>query len=444
MSTSTTTRRSILLQAWPIILANAAVPMLGLADTAVLGRYGSVAELGAIAVGALIFSFVYWTFGFLRMSTTGFIAQARGAKDEPEVRATLARALLMGVQIGALLIALVWPIQKAAFYLLSASPGVEAVALEYFRIRIWGAPATLGTYALMGTFIGLGQGRHLLLTQLFVNLVNIGLDVWFGGFLGWGASGIALGTAIAEWCAFGLALGLAYASLRHRQTDQETFWPWQRIKDRKRLLEMLSSNADIMIRTLLLLGAFAWFTNTGARFGDAVLAANHVLLQFLSFSAFFLDGYAFVAESLVGSAIGGRDRQRFELAIRRSTELAAATALVLAAGVLFLGPAAVQALTSIEAVHTPAMHALPLAALYVAVGFAAFQLDGIFIGAAWTRQMRNASVISFAIFLAVGWPLTRSYGNQGLWTAFVLYVLARAATLGAYYPALKRRLFAMP
>ena len=438
MTGATPTRLSVLGMAWPIMLANAAVPLLGLTDTAVLGNTGQVAELGAIALGALVFSMLYWSFGFLRMSTTGFTAQAAGARDEPEIRAALARALLSGFALGWLLILLKWPLGSLAFRLLDASSTVEATALEYLQIRIWGAPAALSLYALMGSFIGLGKSKQLLAAQLVLNLFNIVLDVWFAGILGWGARGIALGTAVAEWTTLGLALLLAYRVLRPRHVDQEQFWPSRRIASRAGLAKMLTSNADIMIRTLSLLMGFAWFTNQSARFGDTTLAANHILLQFLSFSAFFLDGYAFVAESLVGAALGARQREQFRLAVRRSTELSAVTAILLAAAVLVGGYGFVNALTDLPDVREAAYRAVPWAALYVALGFAAFQLDGVFIGATRTREMRNAALAALAIFLGTSWPLTDWLGNQGLWLSFTAYVVARAVTLAAYYPKLLR------
>ncbi|MGQ9426830.1 MATE family efflux transporter [Gilvimarinus sp. F26214L] len=222
MARSTLTRRGILAKAWPIILANAAVPTLGLVDTAVIGNFGSAAQLGAIALGAVIFSFVYWSFGFLRMGTTGFVAQAAGARQEPEVRATLGRALLVALAIGSVLTSLQWPLAEVAFLLLDASAEVESVAADYFRIRIWGAPATLATFAIVGTLIGLGKSRTLLSVQLILNGLNIVLDIYFAGVLGMGAQGIALGTVIAEWISCILALAILLAILRRRHRDTET------------------------------------------------------------------------------------------------------------------------------------------------------------------------------------------------------------------------------
>lgn len=193
------TRRSIARQAWPIIVANAAVPMLGLVDTAVIGHYGTAVDLGALALGALLFNFIYWSFGFLRMATTGFTAQADGAGDEPEVRATLARSAGLGLLLGVGLLLLQWPLVTAYFAVMDASAAVEATGEGYFQARIWGAPAALALYAFSGTLIGLGHSRTLLLVQLLLNGLNAVLDVYLAGTLGLGAFGIGLGTAIAEW-----------------------------------------------------------------------------------------------------------------------------------------------------------------------------------------------------------------------------------------------------
>ena len=427
------TRAAVARQAWPIILANAAVPALGLVDTAVIGHYGSATELGALALGALLFNFVYWSFGFLRMGTTGFVAQARGAGDEAEVRATLARALLLAAGLGGGLWLLQWPVAWLYFGLMDGSAAVESVAGEYFRARIWGAPAALALFVISGLLIGLGRSRELLFVQLLLNGLNAGLDVWFAGALGMGARGIGLGTAIAEWGTCAVALVVVLRVLRARHRDAWPFLQWSRIANARRIRQALAANGDILVRTLCLLFAFAWFANAGARFGDVTLAANHILLQLVSFSAFFLDGFAFVAEARVGAAWGARDRAAFRHAVRLTSELAAGAALALAAAVLVLGEAAVAVLTSLPAVReTAAMH-LPWAALYVLLSVAAFQLDGVFIGTTRTREMRQAGLLSLTAFLLLAWPAVAVWGNHGLWAAFVVYVCVRAAALWPHY-----------
>jgi MATE family multidrug resistance protein len=430
--------RYLLQKAWPIILANASVPLLGLVDTAVIGNVGSIIDLGAIAFGALIFSFVYWSFGFLRMGTTGFAAQASGAGDQQEVRAVLGRALLIALCLGVVLILIQWPIGLAAFSLLDGSAPVEAVAQEYFDIRIWGAPATLATFALMGLLIGLGKSRTLLIVQLFLNGLNILLDVWFAGILGWGASGIALGTVIAEWTTVLLAGWLVYRTLNERKLLTEVFWPKAKIMDLSALLKTASANLDIMLRTLILVFSFAFFINQSAKFGDTVLASNHILLQLIAFSAFFLDGYAFVVEALVGGAIGAKRRDVFDLAVRRSTVLALITAILLALVIALVGDIAVMLMTDISSVRLAANQLLPFAALYVLFSFAAFQLDGIFIGASFTRQMRDAAALSIVVYFIAWWALSDQHGIQGLWGAMIIYVVARAVALLLFYPSLRR------
>lgn len=439
MSVEDPTYRLLLRRAWPIILANAASPLLGLADTAVLGHLGSVTDLSAVALGALVFNFIYWAFGFLRMATTGFVAQASGRGDEAEVRATLGRALLLGGALGLALWVLQGPIADVSLALLGGSPEVETVTRDYLGARIWGAPAALASFALMGTLIGLGASRSLLVVQVTMNALNVALDVLFAGVLRMGAPGVGLGTAIADWAAALLALVLVGRILKQRHADDQPFAPWALLKDVPRLLQTLWAHADILLRTLLLLLGFGWFTRQGAGFGDETLAANHVLLQFISFSAFFLDGYAFVTESLVGTALGARAPSVFDAAVRRSGVLALGTAIVLAALWAALGSRAIALLTDLASVRELASAFLPYAATYVALSALAFQLDGIFIGATRTRDMRNAAFLSVAVFLAAGTYLCDALGNRGLWIAFILFVVARAVFLGAYYPRLRRQ-----
>lgn len=430
-----TNHRAIIQLAIPIILANATVPLLGLVDTAVIGHTGTSADLGAIAFGSLIFAFVYWGFGFLRMGTSGFTAQAAGAGDNSEVRAAYVRALLLGITIGLLLIIAQYPLGLFAFWLLDGSVAVEQSAADYWQIRIWGAPATLGTYAIMGTLIGLGQTRKLLWLQLLLNGVNLLLDVLFVAGFDWGVRGIALGTLIAEWISF-LAGAIVLHKLLHTGTA-EPFAIWRKIFLRTAILNTLKTNSDIMWRTLCMLFGFGWFANQGAQFGDATLAANHILLQFISFSAFFLDGFAFALESLVGKTVGAKSRALFDRAIINSTQIAAACALGLMSVIGLGGDHFIDWLTPIASVRDVAQDYLPYAAIYILVSFAAFQLDGIFIGATGSRAMRNAAFFSLAIFLIAAEILVPIAGNQGLWIAFVIYVIARAVTLGLYLPQLR-------
>ena len=432
--------RQVLRQAWPLILANCTVPLLGLADTAVLGNFGSVTDLGAIALGSLIFSFLYWGFGFLRMGTTGFIAQADGRGEEAEIRAVILRALLLALVIAAALLVIQIPAVTLAFSLLNGSELVETTAGDYFAIRIWGAPATLGTFVVIGALVGLGESRKLLGLQVLLNFLNITLDIYCAGDLMRGAEGIAAGTLLAEWTAFAVGLLMVWRLMRGRQQDPEPFLVPDRLRNRKRLLSLLTANSDIMIRTLLLVFSFAWFTNQSAGFGDVTLAATHVLLQLIAFSAFFLDGFAFVGESLVGRAIGACNRRALHSAIRKTTEIAAVTATLLAVLVLGAGQFVVMLLTNIEAVRSQAAFQMSFAAAYIFLSFAAFQLDGIFIGATLTRQMRNASLAATAWFMLAWMVLTPRFGITGLWLACITCVCARAVALLYYFPSVVRQI----
>ena len=270
-------------------------------NTAIVGRIPSPVYIGAVAVGALIFTFAFWGFGFLRMGTTGLTAQAFGAADNDELAAGLGRALLIAAAAGVGLILLQWPIRECAFALVGASPEVERVARGYFNVRIWSGPATLANYALLGWFVGLGRTHIGLVLQLVLNLTNVLLDAAFVLGFGWGVPGVALGTVLAEYlaAAVGIVIALKYA----RRFGGH--WSLQRILSREQLKRAFLVNSDIMIRSLALLAAFGWFLAQGARQGNAILAGNSILMQFIEVCAFFLDGFAFAAEALVGRG-GGR------------------------------------------------------------------------------------------------------------------------------------------
>jgi MATE family multidrug resistance protein len=431
----TLTFRRVLAIAWPIILANAAVPLLGIVDTAVIGHLGSAAPLGAIAIGAQIFNFLYWGLGFLRMGTTGLAAQADGAGDASEVRAVLARALMIALALGVVLILLQRPLAAGAFVVFRSSSEIEALARSYFFIRIWGAPATLASYALLGWFIGRRDTRLVLVMQLFLNGLNMTLDALFVVGFGWGVRGVALGTLISEWSAVLLGLAMV-AMVMRRERAPAAELDLRRVLDPRALVDTLRVNQDIFLRTLLLIGAFAWFTRQGARAGDVILAANHVLLQFLAFSAFFLDGFAFSAEALVGQAVGRRDRSAVVRAVRLSSVLAAATAASTALFFAVVGPPIIDALTSVVEVRDAAYRFLPYVVLHPLVGVWCFQLDGIFVGAIRSADMRNTMIVSFAVYIGVWWLLWPQFENHGLWIAFILFFVARGVTLAARYPAL--------
>ncbi len=429
----TVSHRTILAIAMPIMLSNVSTPLLGAVDTAVVGQIPDPAYIGAVAVGALVFTFLFWAFGFLRMGTTGLTAQALGADNRDEMVASLGRSLLIALVAGCALVLLQWPLREAAFTLLGASDAVEQLGRAYFDIRIWAAPATLANYALLGWFIGLGRTDIALVLQLLLNLANIVLDLWFVLGLGWDVRGVAAGTVLAEMLAAAVGLLLAARHV-HRIGGH---WSLARMLIPAQLRRTIAVNRDIMVRSLALIFVMVWFTAQGAAQGDVRLAANAVLLQFISISAYFLDGLAFAAEALVGRAIGARRRLLLADAARKTSLWAGGVAAVLSVLLLLFGETLIDLLSVDTAVRTAARTYLPWAIGAPLLGVWAFQLDGIFIGATRTADMRNAMLTSTAIFL-LAWWLLQAWGNHGLWAALYVNYLARTVTLARHYPALLR------
>tara|TARA_B110000116_G_scaffold84205_1_gene73353 strand:- start:464 stop:1804 length:1341 start_codon:yes stop_codon:yes gene_type:complete len=425
------THRAILAIALPVMLSNISTPLIGVVDTAVVGQIPDPSYVGAVAVGSLIFGFVFWAFGFLRMGTTGLTAQAFGAGENAEISANLVRALGISVIVGVLLILFQWPIREAAFALLGASPKVENLARSYFDIRIWAAPATLANYALLGWFIGLGRTDIGLILQLILNLTNIVLDALFVISFGWEVQGVALGTLLAEWSATIIGVVIALRYLR----QFGSVWSHKYLLNVERLKRTIIVNSDIMIRSMALIFVHVWFMAQGAKQGDIVLAANAVLMHLVALSAFFLDGLAFAAETLVGRAVGAGNRIGLTTAARMTTQWASGVAIFLALTIAILGTEFIDLLTIDSDVRSTARIYLMWAIGVPLLGVWAYQLDGIFIGATRSAEMRNAMLVSLCIFM-IAWWLFRPFGNSGLWAALYVNYFARIATLYYHYPKL--------
>ncbi len=427
------THRAILAIALPVMISNVSTPLIGVVDTGVVGQIPDPVYIGAVALGSLVFTFLFWAFGFLRMGTTGLTAQALGAGDTDELVAGLGRALMIAISAGVGLVLLQWPIGEAAFVLLDGSPRVEQLARDYFDIRIWSAPAAFANFALLGWFIGLGRTDIGLVLQLVLNLTNMSLDALFVLGFGWDVTGVALGTLLAEVVA--AAIGLAVAARHLRRFGGS--WRMDRLLVPARLRRTIAVNGDIMIRSLALVFVFAWFMAEGARQGNVILAANAVLMHFISVAAYFLDGLAFAAEALVGRAVGASHRAGLRAAARMTTLWSAGVAVAISLVLTLLGTLFIDTLTVDAASRAAARTYLPWAAAAPLLGVWAFQLDGIFIGATRSVDMRNAMLTSLAIFLAAWWLLT-PYDNHGLWAALYVHYVARIGTLSYYYPRLVR------
>ncbi len=417
----------------PIVLSNVTVPILGAVDTGVIGQLGDASAIGAVGVGAVIIGSIYWIFGFLRMGTTGLAAQAFGAGDMGELSALLLRSVIIAMVGGVILIAAQGAIFDAVFFVSPASPAVETMARHYMEIRIYSAPAAIAVYGATGWLIAQERTRAVFVIQFLMNGVNVILDLWFVLGLDLGIAGVAYATLIAELLGAGVALFFCRAAWLGAGR-LHTLW------DSARWKHMVLVNRDILLRSLMLQVIFVSFLLIGSDFDDTTLAANQVLLQFLHITAYGMDGFAFAAESLVGQALGRRNRQ----ALNASVRVAGLWALVLGCGLAvafwILGPWMIAIMTTDPGVQSVARTYLVYMVFSPILGVVPWMLDGVFIGASRARDMRNMMAISLAIYGISALVLVPILGNHGLWMALLVSFVARGATLATRYPSLIRSL----
>ncbi|PCH94938.1 MAG: MATE family efflux transporter [Rhodobacteraceae bacterium] len=429
------THKRIISIALPVVVSNATIPILGAVDTGVVGQLGLAVPIGAVGIGAIITTAIYWIFGFLRMGTTGLTAQAIGAKEHAEVAALFTRSLFIGLGAGVIIFALQIPILWAAFKISPASDPVENLAHTYLQIRLFSAPAAIAIYGVTGWLIAHERTKSVLVLQLWMNGLNIALDLLFVLKLGWGVSGVAFATVLAEWS--GLLLGLWLT----RGVFLSGEWRnWVHVFNRLKIIRMMSVNSDIMIRSVILQACFLSFLFLGSELGDVTLAANQVLLQFLYITAYGLDGFALAAEALVGQAMGAGNRQVFRRAARLTSLWGAVGAVLLALGFWLLGGAIIDLMTTSDPVRATAKTYLIWMIFAPIAGAASWMLDGIFIGATRGKDMRNMMIISgliYALSVSVLLPLL---GNHGLWASLLILLVVRGITLGFCYPRLERSL----
>jgi MATE family multidrug resistance protein len=431
-NTTNLTHKRVLGVAIPIVLANATIPILGAVDTAVVGQLGLAVPIGAVGIGAIIITAIYWLFGFLRMGTTGLTAQAIGSGDKSETSALLVRGIIIGLVAGLILIIAQVPLFLGALQVSPASIEVEGLAQKYLQIRVYSAPAAIALFGITGWLIAKEKTRAVLILQLLLNGINIILDLVFVLKLGWGVEGVAIATVIAEWS--GLIFGLWLA----REGFNNGYWKnWVQIFDRARLVQMARVNSDIMIRSILLEIGFVSFLFLGSSFDDATLAANQVLIQFLNITAYALDGFAFAAEALVGQALGAKNRHLFRKSVVMTSQWGVGSVILMALAFFVFGNSIINVMTTAEDVRAVSYVYLPWMVLAPLAGVAAWMLDGIFIGATRTADMRNMMFISFCVYLIALALLLPNYGNHGLWASLIIFSIARGITLGFKYPALE-------
>ncbi len=421
--------------AWPMIVANLSLPLLGLVDAAILGHLDGARYLAAVALGSTVLSFLYWGFGFLRMGTTGLAAQAFGRQDHQHSRLIIGQSLLLGLLLGLLILALSPWLLAPALALLGPPPQTGELALSYMAIRIFSAPAVLVNYAIIGWLIGRQQTRWPLLISLFTNGLNIVLDVVLIIGLGLNSDGAAWATLIAEYSGCLLALWLLRRQLKALpgRLSLAALWQWRALQ------QLLRVNRHLFVRTLLLLASFAFFTAQGAAQGEVVLAANSLLIHLLMFTAFGLDGIAHAAEALVGDCIGGRDQRRFIATCKACGQWSLLIALALSLGFWLLEQPLLALLSDIPAVIASArssytwLIALPLIAVW------SYLLDGIFIGATRSQAMQTSMLVSVLVVYLPCWYFSQGWGNHGLWLAFCAFNAARGITLALSFYRYQRQ-----
>ena len=428
--------RNIWRIAVPSIVSNITVPLLGLADTAIVGHLGSPAYIGAIAVGGMVFNMVYWLFAFLRMGTGGLTAQAYGRGDKTEVLRALCRSLGVALGAGLLLIALQGVLTDVAFRLVSASPDVEVLARRYFNILIWGAPVVLAQYGLTGWFLGMQNARFPMYIAIVQNVVNIAVSLILVAGIGLKVEGVALGTLTAQYV--GLSVGFALWWKRYHASASGILH-LKGVWKRSALAHFLGINRDIFLRTLCLVGVTTSFTSAGTAQGELVLAANTLLMQFFVLFSYFMDGFAYAAEALGGRYVGARNVSRFR-SLARLLFVTGGGLAILFAGVYALGGAAfLRLLTGETAVVETAVRYLPAIAVLPLLSFGAFLFDGLFIGATATREMLLSMTVATAAFFLVNARFPPD--NAVLWVAFLTYLALRGLMQAFFFRRVMRRAF---
>jgi MATE family multidrug resistance protein len=436
-STVSFSHREYLVLAVPLIISGISTPILGAVDTAVIGRIPDPASIGGVAVGAVIFNTIYWLLGFLKVSTSGFTAQAEGANNQKEMILSFIRPMLLAIVFGLFFIILQDPILSIALSLIGGSEAVSSFASSYFSIRIWGAPFILLSYVMIGWLIGMGKVRLALATQIWMNLLNILLDFVFVLELEMGVKGVAYATLIAEVSAVVLGAWLLYITNREKFVHLKL----SMLLETEPVFKMMKVNRDLFLRTVCLLTMTILFTSIGASMGDVTLAANAILLQIHYIIAYLFGGFANASSILVGRAIGGANLFLYKRAFTLSAKWGGISALLLSISVLAFGKSIISLFTTITDVKVMTGDFLIWMLVFPIVGFWGLQLEGIFSGATEAKSIRNSIALALIVFITMIWIFVPVFKNHGLWCAFIAFSLSRSFFLSLYVPKLTREKF---
>lgn len=431
------TNRLVISLAVPVTLAYLTTPLLGLVDTAVVGQFGDAAMIGGLAVGAIIIDLIFTLFNFLRVSTSGLVAQAMGRGDEQDKQAILFRAIGIGLVFGVATMVFGPLLLKFGLWMMQPGDSVASATTIYVTVRVFGAPFTAINYAMLGWFLGLGRTGVGLGLQLLLSITNIILSLALGLWLGWGIFGVAIATVIGEMVASIAGAWLCYRMLDHSQRPTRAY-----ILNTPALKRLFGLNFDIVLRNLALLFAFAFFTTQGAAFGEVTLAANAILMHFFVLTAYFLDGLATAAEQLAGRTIGANYRAGFWRAFRLTSAWNGALALLLAVILLVAGSLLIDFLTVLDSVRDEAKIYMLWACLTPLTGVVAYQLDGVFFGGTWTKEISRMMAVALAIYILIWWLTRDSMGNHGLWLSLNCFLLIRGVLLSAIIGPMANKTFA--
>ena len=420
--------KEILRLAIPNIISNISVPLLSTVDTALMGRMSEL-HIGAVGLGAMIFNFVYWNFGFLRMGTTGITAQAFGKGSNPEMAQTLGRALLVALILAVLVLLIQVPLSELSYYLMNTSDSQLGLVSEYFNIRIWAAPATLALYAIMGWFFGMQNAIFPLILTVFINVVNIICSVFFIKVWGMEVDGVAYGTLIAQYSGVALAIVLWFVKYGHLAKEM-TF---KAIRKIDKLKNFLTINRDIFIRTFCLTFAFGFFYSQSSAAGASMLAVNVILLQFLNWMSYGVDGFAFASESLIGKYKGANDHPNLKKSINYSFFWGMGMAFLISLVYVLFGVELIGVFTDKSELIEQATPFLFWMIIFPVLSTPCYIWDGIYIGLTASVAMRNTMILALVVYLLAHYTLYHQFGNNGLWMALLIFMGARGIFQFVYY-----------
>ena len=428
--------RTYLTLAIPLTISTMTTPLLGAVDTAVVGQLSAPAYIAGVAVGTLIFNTLYWVFGFLRVSTSAFAAQANGASDPDQGVLALSRPFLLALIVGVLFILLQWPIEHTALLVISPDVDVSRFAVEYFRIRIWGAPFTLMNYVILGWLMGMAKIRESLCLQILTNVLNMLLAILFVHVFSFDVQGVATATLIAEVTAFilGLFIILKVSPFKWKMPSI------QALIDTNSTKRMFNVNKDLFIRTICLLVVINMFTAKGASFGTEFLAANAVLFQIHYIMAYFFDGFANASSILVGKAVGSNDKELFKKTLTLSRQWSIITAVIIASLYALFQKQVIGLFTNLPDVIELSLTYGVWLIIYPFVACFGLVLYGVFTGATEIAPVRNSMIYAMIVYIIIQITATPIWHNHGLWLAFIIYTIGRSGFLVMYTPQLNKKL----